>query len=201
MNTPVRSCLLAGFLAFSVIGCWDDMHPVTDPSFDRVQPGPSFDWSMPARFGPDRDSDGLTDYLRTTEEISPAAWTVNFDACALPPGMRYTWYVNKRPVATVAECHWVHEFPAEGTYDVAVHVVGGGAPSVWAEEVVTVQDWLVVSFGDSYASGEGVPEVQGVKATATIDPDSAGTTARVAQRGFVIVKTVEPGAPVTSVYL
>jgi len=173
VNTPVRSCLLAGFLAFSVIGCRDDMHPVTDPSFDRVRPGPSFDWTMPARFGPDRDGDGLTDYLRTTEEISPAAWTVNFDACALPPGMRYTWYVNKRPVAAVAECHWVHEFPAEGTYDVAVHVVGGGGPSVWAEEVVTVQDWLIVSFGDSYASGEGVPEVQSASDDVLHDIDNA----------------------------
>jgi hypothetical protein len=45
------------------------------------------------------------------------------------------------------------------TYDVLLHVIGTPGPSVRVEETVTVQDWLIVSFGDSYASGEGVPEV------------------------------------------
>jgi hypothetical protein len=42
---------------------------------------------------------------------------------------------------------------------VALHVTNDADESIWAEQVVTIQDWLVVSFGDSYASGEGVPEV------------------------------------------
>lgn len=158
MNTPSRWCLLAGFLAASAIGCRDTKESLTDPSFNRVKPGPSFDWTMPARFGLDRDGDGLTDYLRTPEEISPATWTVNFDACELS-GTQYIWHVNQRRVASVESCQYVHEFPAEGTYDVALHVVSTPGSSVWAEQVVTVQDWLVVSFGDSYASGQGVAEI------------------------------------------
>ncbi|MGH7607292.1 MAG: hypothetical protein ACREME_08135, partial [Gemmatimonadales bacterium] len=173
MNIPVRYCLLAGLLASSAIGCRDAMESVTDPSFNRVKPGPSFDWTMPARFGQDLDSDGLTDYLRTTAAISPAAWTVHFDACALASGTQYAWHVNQRRVASVTDCQWDHEFPAEGTYDVAVHVVDGDELSVWAEQVVTVQDWLVVSFGDSYASGEGVPEVQSADDAVLREIDSA----------------------------
>ncbi|MDP3909911.1 MAG: hypothetical protein Q8Q14_05935 [Gemmatimonadales bacterium] len=158
MNTHTRWCLLAGLLASAAIGCRDTMESVTDPSFSRVGPGASFTWTMPARFGQDRDGDGLTDYLRTPAEINPPAWTVNFDACELA-GDQYIWHVNQRRVASVTSCQYAHEFATEGAYDVALHVVSASGSSAWAEQVVTVQDWLVVSFGDSYASGEGVPEV------------------------------------------
>jgi hypothetical protein len=124
----------------------------------QVAEGVTFDWTVPARFGADANGDGLTDYARTPDEINPSSWPVNFDACQLPPGKKYTWHVDKRPVATVTSCLYTHEFPAEGRYDVTLHVVGDG-PSFKVDDIVTVQDWLVVSFGDSYASGEGVPEV------------------------------------------
>jgi hypothetical protein len=130
----------------------------TDVSFSQVPAGMSFDWTVPARFGADANGDGLTDYARTPDEINPSSWPVNFDACGLPPGKKYKWHVDRRPVTTVTSCLYTHEFPAEGTYEVTLHVVGDG-PSFKVEDVVTVQDWLVVSFGDSYASGEGVPEV------------------------------------------
>ncbi len=135
-----------------------DGAPATSPG--RATPGASFDWSMPARFGGDGDGDGLIDYPRTQEEIAPTSWAVDFDACAVADGERYAWHVDERRVASVSSCRYTHAFPAEGTYEVALHVVRDGEPGVWAEETVTVQDWLVVSFGDSYASGEGVPEVQ-----------------------------------------
>ena len=40
-----------------------------------------FDWSMPDRFGADKDGDGLIDYFTTFEAVNPASWRVNFDAC------------------------------------------------------------------------------------------------------------------------
>lgn len=130
-----------------------------EPATGRETPGAHFDWSMPDRFGGDQDGDGLVDYRRTAEEISPASWPVNFDACDLPAGSRYAWYIDERWIATVTSCLWTYAFPAEGQYDVALHVIREREPGTWAEEVVTVQDWLIVSFGDSYASGEGVPEI------------------------------------------
>ncbi len=160
MNTPTRWRIVAGFLALSVAGCSDSIpvEPRLGPSFMQVGEGVTFDWTVPARFGADANGDGLTDYRRTPDEINPSSWPVNFDACQLPPGKKYKWHVDKRPVATVTSCAYTHEFPAEGRYEVTLHVVGDG-PSFKVDDVVTVQDWLVVSFGDSYASGEGVPEV------------------------------------------
>ena len=154
-----RWWLLAGLSSLVVAGCRDTAESPVGPSLSRVTPGASFDWSMPDRFGMDRDGDGLVDYPRTAEEINPATWTVNFDACGLPAGTQYIWHVDQRWVASVSSCTWTYQFPAEGRYDVALHVIRQGEPGTWAEQVVTVQDWLIVSFGDSYASGEGVPEV------------------------------------------
>jgi hypothetical protein len=161
MNTPVRRALLAGLVVFLATGCRDtvSVEPLEEPLLSRVTPGASFDWTMPPRFGHDGDGDGLLDYPRTAEEINPSSWTVDFDACGVPAGRLYIWHVNERRVASTTSCRYAHEFPAEGMYDVALHVVGDREPGIWAEHVVTVQDWLVVSFGDSYASGEGVPEI------------------------------------------
>ena len=47
-------------------------------------------------------------------------------------------HVDKRPVATVTSCTYTHEFPAEGRYEVTLHVVGNG-PSFKVDDVVTVQ--------------------------------------------------------------
>ena len=161
MNTHSRWWIPAVLFALTVAGCRDTM-PVeagTGPSLMKLAEEVTFDWTVPARFGADANGDGLTDYRRTPDEINPSSWPVNFDACQLPPGKMYKWHVDKRPVATVESCTYTHEFPAEGRYEVTLHVVGDRGPSFKVDDVVTVQDWLVVSFGDSYASGEGVPEV------------------------------------------
>lgn len=140
-------------------GCGDEQSDPLAPatmSEARATPGATFDWSVPARFG-HVNALGLIDYP-TPEEIAQTAWQVDFDACALP-GDTYTWHVDRRPVARVDGCKYTHEFAAEGTYQVALHVVSTRGSAVWAEAEVTVQDWLIVSIGDSYASGEGAPEV------------------------------------------
>lgn len=161
MSPTRRLCLPATLAVLLLAGCGDhttDSVRPSDPSFSRETAGATFDWTMPDRFGADMNGDGLMDYPRTAEEIHPSSWTVNFDACNLP-GDRYHWFVAKAPVAQVTTCTYTHQFPAEGAYDVSLHVISAPGSSVWAEQVVTVQDWLIVSFGDSYASGEGVPEV------------------------------------------
>lgn len=158
-----RSRLAVVCLALATLGlagCGDEPADPLAPapmSAARATLGATFDWSVPARFGQDADGDGLIDYP-APEAIAPETWSVDFDACTLA-GDKYTWYVDRKPVARVDGCEYTHQFAAEGTYQVALHVVSTPGSSVWAEEVVTVQDWLIVSLGDSYASGEGVPEV------------------------------------------
>ena len=41
-----------------------------------------FEYSMPDRFGMDRDSDGLIDYFTSKQQINPDKWQVDIDACA-----------------------------------------------------------------------------------------------------------------------
>lgn len=131
----------------------------------QAQPkeGPTFDWSMPARFGMDSDSDGLIDYIRDPSLIAPDSWTVDFDACDLPSGETYEWQVDGRQVASIGSCSFSYGFPAEGNYRVKLKIRGKGPQAKGVlfndTEIVTVDDRLVISFGDSYASGEGLPEV------------------------------------------
>jgi hypothetical protein len=151
-----RPAYRAGLLvALAASACADaPTEPLSpdDASAGRVAAGASFDWTMPARFGFDRNGDGLVDYAKAEEALHPSEWRVDFDACDLP-GDRYVWFVDRVPVARVDSCEYTHRFPAEGPYDVTLKVERRAGPTVWVEQVVTVQDWLVVAFGDSYASG------------------------------------------------
>jgi hypothetical protein len=151
--------VLTGTLAaLLVAGC---SNSVSGPSSSRSAPviqGAPFQWSMPARFGQDANKDGLIDYPDSAQ-IHPASWTVNFDACNIA-GDRYEWYVDSVSVGSVSTCKFSYPFPAEGSYDVAVDVTSAAADTtVRSEQQVVVQDWLILSIGDSYASGEGNPDV------------------------------------------
>jgi PKD repeat protein len=143
------------------------------------QPAADFDWSMPDRFGLDARSmggaagpDGVLDYVVTFPEtwegidpvhgspaVNPSSWRVDFDAGASTGGVAtYRWSVDGQVVAELPQAKYSHYFPAEGRYRVGLTVTGAGGESATTEHDVTVQDWLIVAIGDSYASGEGVPE-------------------------------------------
>lgn len=143
----------------------------------RVPPDAAFDWSMPDRFGDDANGDGLIDYYTTSiESNKPVAdlipigpdgseiWRVDFDACNSTPGdgriIRYEWEIDGARQPAARSCSgFSHNFPEEGAYQVKLTVsADDGLTSQFTQEVV-VQDWLIVSFGDSYASGEGSPDI------------------------------------------
>ena len=120
----------------------------------------AFDWSMPDRFGR-VDARGMIDYFTTPEAISPSSWQVDFTACGSTGSAdSYRWSVDGEFVAEVAACDaFSHEFPEEGIYEVSLTVEGSDGSSATTTERVTVQDWLIVAVGDSYGSGEGVPDI------------------------------------------
>ncbi len=104
--------------------------------------------------------------------VHPASWTVDFDLCSSSgAGRRITRYdlsvegvgFDYRRRSNDGSCKKrFDDLPRLGTYSVtaAVETLGGGLP-VATFSHITLHDWLIVSLGDSFASGEGSPDVPG----------------------------------------
>ena len=121
-----------------------------------------FDYSMPARFdGVDGDGDGLIDYFTTREQINPpGGWQVDFDACSSKGSqLAYILSVNNMPPEVYRRCNFSYKFKQEGTYQVTLKVQDNLDHTATTTKTVIVQDWLIIGLGDSYASGEGNPEI------------------------------------------
>ncbi len=167
----------------------------------------SIDWEMPARFGADADGDGLVDLPNTTEYVhgrlpgtcprgcSEARFLVHLRASAeisaatdvgtiRLPAASYEWDITNRDLETE---RWsagpeIDVLLPEGTFDVRLTVrvrVPFGSMAVRGWGTVVVDDILVAALGDSYASGEGNPEVADAGsgpqwAEGGIDPRSDG---------------------------
>jgi lysophospholipase L1-like esterase len=103
----------------------------------------------------------------SSPDIAPAELQVRFTclgAPALPPGTTFRWEVASAggPFAAVGSdaCRFTWSFPRDESLRVRLTttVPTGAAPfSRTSEETVQVRDLLVVSVGDSYASGQGDP--------------------------------------------
>ena len=146
-------------------------------------PVPVFDWSMPERYGLDENVDGLIDTWAprdvcdkdakncatlpptSTEPMKPQTWHVDLDACGTAGATSFAWQVIGHPGITVQGGPGCDQFsfqaPAEGTYRVALTATGSGGSTTVVEDVI-VQDFLIVSLGDSYGSGEGNPDHEAV---------------------------------------
>jgi hypothetical protein len=125
---------------------------------------------MSARLGGDGDGDGLLDYAGTAaqfeeEEDARGGYAVELevrrDLCRA--GAEYVW---RSPAGVSAGrekagCEVTQTFPEEGEHRVSLEMRHAGGRTLSFERVVTVQDWLVVSIGDSVASGEGNPDLPG----------------------------------------
>lgn len=135
-----------------------------------------FDYSMPARYvdGPDADHDldGFFPGFHCNDDdvcseipqvnpnpIDPASWHVDLTACDNGEAVHFAWSVVGFPDITSngPECEQSIDVPAEGTYRVTLDatLADGEVRSITSD--VIVQDFLIVSLGDSYGSGEGVP--------------------------------------------
>lgn len=141
------------------------------PEIPAIDPGPSvwqtFRWSMAKRFGL-RRRDGIVDYRwngKTYEEsyVNPASWKVDFDACGLDePGSTFAWEIDGLAVANPnpSSCRFSHEFQAQGNYAVRLTRTSSNGTSMNFDGTVTVKDLLIVSLGDSFASGQGNPDIR-----------------------------------------
>ena len=119
-----------------------------------------FDWSMPDRFGLDANGDGLVDYFTTLDQIAPKDWTVNFVITSAPTDAKnFEISVNGVTRLNTTQKNFPLTFPNEDTYEVRITTLTGLGLRLTTFHSVVVQDWLIVGLGDSYASGEGNPDI------------------------------------------
>lgn len=124
---------------------------------------------MPGHLGGDQNGDGLIDYANSAAQLREeeekrggfeVEFTVRRDLCR--QDATYSW---ESAAGTITElgrsgCEVSQRFQKEGEYQVRLTVRRAGRLEAFDREV-RVQDWLVVSIGDSVASGEGNPDRPG----------------------------------------
>jgi len=131
----------------------------------------TFDWSVPDRLGPN----GMIGVLlpvtesNTTMRIlnpegtyggqAPAGWPADFNACASQPAAKFIWAVDGALITETTACTVRLSFPREGRYNVQLTVEDFAGGRTTSTQSVNIQDWLIFGLGDSYASGEGNPNV------------------------------------------
>lgn len=169
---------------------------------DPITLRPSFLWSMEPRFGLDADANGLIDHTNTTEYVHnrypgscsgtcpEPGFAVSLDASRSRVDgadfvvRQYRWVVagggRAVPLVFVRTSPHLDLLLREGTYRVALTVlfdIGARPASARVDRVVEVDDLLVVAIGDSYASGEGNPEVRADAAARAVWAESADAQA------------------------
>lgn len=129
----------------------------------------------------------------TSLPLSPTSWTVDFDACDSTGAIvEYAWTVEGQVETSSGDCDgFTHAFPDEGRYDVSLTVRDGGGASRTLTREVVVDDLLIVALGDSYGSGEGVPdelvptELLDLARTRQAARDAAAAARNAAQESFL----------------
>lgn len=157
----------------------------------------SFDWTMPPRFGLDANNDGRIDVPNTFEYVHNLErdtcpcdeQTPRFDVVltASGGGENHEWVIEgvAVPEPVTASGNEVEVSLPEGEYIVTVTAKEGDKVGT-ASGIVRVDDFLIVTLGDSFAGGEGNPEstVRGDTVTAlwlddgSDDPDDSAIHAR-----------------------
>lgn len=130
----------------------------------EAAPSVSFTWTRPDRYV-DTDGDGLPD-PRNTEASINAPFTARMNACASSADgatiSQYRWRSpgNAANVDTT-NCRATLAFNGEGTFPVTLTIVTPSGQFSATQDVM-IDDLLIISLGDSFASGEGIPHSYGL---------------------------------------
>lgn len=149
--------------------------PQSAPILD-VNAHPAFDWSVPSRYTASWAAWNKTTHTYDPNFVNPKGWSVNLNVCASTSLYKVTGYTItleqlgttwKRTYNTPACTLNLHNIlPAQGYYaaTVTLNTAVGLNPgvSVPLHRTLRIKDHLMVSMGDSFASGEGNPDKNGV---------------------------------------
>jgi hypothetical protein len=131
------------------------------PGAAAGQAPPGFEVETQARLGGDADDDGITDGAVTPAGALNTALRVVLRGTgpACDRGVRRVWLIDGRRVSgpPAGPCELTATVPAEGTYRVRLETSGPAGEQTVEGDVLAL-DHLVVSLGDSVASGEGNPD-------------------------------------------
>ena len=123
------------------------------------------DWTMPARFGLDKNNNNIIDMPNTAAYANPAAQTFRVNLLSssnLGALSSQSWTITGGGLAQpmqVFERSPSVQLP-EGTFTVRL-VANEKAVQRTVTKDILVNDILIVAIGDSMAAGEGNPEVEG----------------------------------------
>jgi hypothetical protein len=149
----------------------DDQIHIPPPQFNPPDNG--FTWSVPPRYGLDHNYDGLVDtYWRAStldyapEYLYPETWPMTFFGCQTAADAEaegsltntYEWDIAGT-ILPGNQCYLTHNFAMQGTYPVTLTVTyQDGSFDVFPQEVY-IKDYFIAAIGDSFASGEGNPDI------------------------------------------
>ncbi len=127
-------------------------------------------YTTPARFGLDANRDGLVDYFTTPAQVSPREWTAIVGVSrkggkACNPSATYAWTIDGRPFdfEPIGTCLFSFEhFPRLATHRIGVTATTAAGKSTGSLKL-TLRDFLIAGLGDSNGSGEGNPDIRGVR--------------------------------------
>lgn len=162
-----------------------DDDPIGDDPYEP--PANGFNWSVPSRFGTDSNHDGLIDFhwiqngtydpngYYDPAYVHPSQYPVTFDGCQTESESQggtstntYRWrFLSPGELETAPglvvqgnNCRIVHAFPTQDTYRAQLTITQpDGTVVLVNQQDIVIKDFLIVSIGDSFASGEGNPDI------------------------------------------
>ena len=130
-----------------------------------------FDWRMAPRYGVDINGDPTTIDKTVLQNVASYVkpidgYTLDLDASSIVAPLvieKWTWTIvnANQPTATpvTADGETTTKKLKQGEYNVTLTLILSDGTTVPINQQVTVRDILIVDMGESYASGEGNPDV------------------------------------------